>query len=198
ASLLNLNPFSNSIMVFVVVVKYFIFSFIAYTVHRFLHIDSFFGEYISTPKLFFFTLAVFSLHTGFYLYGQPETSSSFIAQALLKMSIEHSLFMIFTLIVVLPIAEELYFRGAIMGSILNMKVINNMTVRVTVSCILPSVLFSLIHVKYDHISTFISLFSFSIIVSLARFLSKGILIPIFLHSFSMICVIGFGLLNSSR
>ena len=82
----------------------------------------------------------------------------------------------FLLVFVVPIYEEIVFRGCLLTALFSIFQGN-----VYIASLVTSALFAFLHTQYSDIRTLIILYIVSIILIVARILSKGLLMPILLH-----------------
>ncbi|WP_367298765.1 lysostaphin resistance A-like protein [Hafnia alvei] len=75
-----------------------------------------------------------------------------------------------------PIYEEIIFRGFLLNAFLSWGPKAKIC-----GIVLTSILFSLVHTQYNSPTTFIELFTFSVILCYARIYKNGLLFPILLH-----------------
>ncbi|HGA7339036.1 TPA: lysostaphin resistance A-like protein [Salmonella enterica subsp. enterica serovar Saintpaul] len=80
------------------------------------------------------------------------------------------------IIFIAPVYEEIIFRGCLFNIIYFWCRSN-----IYVTAIIVSVMFSVVHLQYTEIMTFIVLFLVSLILSLARVKGRGLLMPVLLH-----------------
>lgn len=90
---------------------------------------------------------------------------------------------LFTFFILAPVGEEILFRGILLNLF-----ITNKTWTTWVGVVLTSLLFTAIHQQYHNTITFFEIMVFAVIYAIARIRSKGLLLPILLHSFT--CVLG--------
>ncbi|BBG71946.1 CPBP family intramembrane glutamic endopeptidase [Serratia marcescens] len=111
---------------------------------------------------------------GAYILDIRRTENWMVEQE----SIKGGLFWlnILMLIFIVPIYEELVFRGCLLSALLTFFRGN-----IFIASLVTSLLFALLHTQYTDIRTLIILFLISIILISARIVSKGILMPIVLH-----------------
>lgn len=86
------------------------------------------------------------------------------------------------LVLLVPIAEELMFRHFILS-------IFPFQINVwwaTGAVIFSAAVFTVMHVQYDYWTTYATLAVFALIVGVARVLSGGVALPMFLHSFAVV------------
>ncbi|WP_191121322.1 CPBP family intramembrane glutamic endopeptidase [Serratia marcescens] len=89
----------------------------------------------------------------------------------------------FMLVLIVPIYEELAFRGGLLTALLVFFRGN-----IYIASLVTSFLFAALHTQYTDVRTLIVLFLISIILIASRIISRGILMPIALHM-AMNCVI---------
>ena len=136
-------------------------------------------------KLFFilFFIIIFIQFMVPYLLGFRKAESWSTSQ----ISYEHYIFWINVLpaIFIVPIYEEIVFRGCLFNSFkfwFNWNVYG--------SAVVTSFLFAVMHLQYSDIRTFVMLFLVSLTLIVARVKSNGILMPILLHMLMNVVVIG--------
>ncbi|HBX2588670.1 TPA: CPBP family intramembrane metalloprotease, partial [Klebsiella pneumoniae] len=136
-------------------------------------------------KLFFilFFIIIFIQFMVPYLLGFRKAESWSTSQ----ISYEHYIFWINVLpaIFIVPIYEEIVFRGCLFNSFkfwFNGNVYG--------SAVVTSFLFAVMHLQYSDIRTFVMLFLVSLTLIVARVKSNGILMPILLHMLMNVVVIG--------
>lgn len=127
-------------------------------------------------KLFFvlFTIIIFIQFMVPHILGLRKTESWSTSQ----ISFEHYIFWVNVLpaIFIVPIYEEIVFRGCLFNSFkfwFNHNIYG--------SAVATSLLFTIMHLQYSDIRTFVMLFLVSLTLIAARVKSNGILMPIFLH-----------------
>lgn len=128
----------------------------------------------------YFVGAVVGLYASFALIGwlleiPPEP---FMMALMSETNIASWIFLLMATILVAPIAEELMFRGVILG-IFNFK--NTLGWRFFSVC-LSAVVFVALHIQYEHITTFILLIFLSLMLGTARIISNGLILPVAMHS----------------
>ncbi|MEN4169459.1 type II CAAX endopeptidase family protein [Serratia marcescens] len=89
----------------------------------------------------------------------------------------------FMLVLIVPVYEELAFRGGLLTALLVFFRGN-----IYIASLVTSFLFAALHTQYTDVRTLIILFLISIILIASRIISRGILMPIALHM-AMNCVI---------
>lgn len=111
---------------------------------------------------------------GAYILDIRKTENWMVEQE----SIKGGLFWlnILMLVFIVPIYEELVFRGCLLSALLTFFRGN-----IFIASLVTSLLFALLHTQYTDIRTLIILFLISIILISARIISKGMLMPIVLH-----------------
>lgn len=137
------------------------------------------------PKTFFILLVSILLLQFVvpYLLGMRKAESWTIEQV----SLNHSAFWLanLPLIFIVPIYEEIVFRGCLFNAFkywFNENIYG--------SAVAVSVLFSVLHTQYSDVRTFFILFLVSLVLVAARVKSTGILMPIVLHMMMNGIVIG--------
>lgn len=80
------------------------------------------------------------------------------------------------LVFVVPVYEEVVFRGCLLTASLSLFRGN-----VYIASLVTSALFAFMHTQYSDVRTLIILYIVSVILIVARILSKGLLMPILLH-----------------
>lgn len=137
------------------------------------------------PKAFFILLGTILLlqFVAPYLLGIRKAESWIVEQV----SLNHSAFWLanLPLIFIVPIYEEIVFRGCLFNAFkywFNENIYG--------SAVAVSVLFSVLHTQYSDMRTLFILFLVSLALVAARVKSKGILMPIVLHMVMNGVVIG--------
>ncbi|MGP9555894.1 lysostaphin resistance A-like protein [Halomonas sp. AOP43-F2-13] len=87
-----------------------------------------------------------------------------------------------SLIVFVPVVEELLFRHFILSVIPFRKNFGWAVLSVIVSC----AVFSSLHQQYELWTTYVTLFGFAVVACVARILSQGMLLPMLLHAFAIV------------
>lgn len=82
---------------------------------------------------------------------------------------------LFSAIIMSPFIEEIIFRSFLYDFF------SEFTKGSITSIVIVSILFSIAHLTYSNISSFIVIFLFSVFLCIARIKTKGILIPILMH-----------------
>lgn len=129
----------------------------------------------SKQSFVFLTLIIIAYAASYYLTPKEP----FVTDFTKGLSHEMAVVKITATIIIIPLLEELVFRGIILSSFLNAfgekagYIIGGLTV---------SVLFALIHTQYSF-PTKIQMFALSLIFCGARYQSRGLLLPILLHAF---------------
>lgn len=127
---------------------------------------------IDIQSTMLFILFIFILRLVSAFYDKPEVWVESIT------SYSNFSFFLFSLCVcfLAPIYEEIIFRGFLLNTFLlwgpKAKVYG---------IVLTSILFSLVHSQYNSPTTFIELFTFSVILCYAKIYKNGLLLPILLH-----------------
>ncbi|HFO2354191.1 TPA: lysostaphin resistance A-like protein, partial [Escherichia coli] len=83
---------------------------------------------------------------------------------------------IFSSVLLVPVYEEIVFRGCLFNSF---KFWFNDNIYI--SAIVTSVIFSALHLQYTDFRTFLMLFLISLVLISAKIKSNGLLMPILLH-----------------
>ncbi|HBP4332715.1 CPBP family intramembrane metalloprotease [Escherichia coli] len=129
----------------------------------------------SKQSFVFLTFIIIAYAASYYLTPKEP----FVTDFTKGLSHEMAVVKITATIIIIPLLEELVFRGIILSSFLNAfgekagYIIGGLTV---------SVLFALIHTQYSF-PTKIQMFALSLIFCGARYQSRGLLLPILLHAF---------------
>lgn len=84
---------------------------------------------------------------------------------------------IVTLIIIVPLYEEIYYRGCVLG--LMRFFLKN---RIIIPAVLSSAFFCLMHTQYNDFISYVILFLSSVIICFIRIKSNGLLYPLVLHS----------------
>lgn len=127
---------------------------------------------IDIKSALFFILFIITLRVISAFYDKPEVWTESIVT---YSSFSFFLFS-FCVCLLAPIYEEIVFRGFLLNTFLlwgpKVKIYG---------IVLTSLLFSLMHTQYNSPTTFIELFTFSVILCYARIYKNGLVLPIFLH-----------------
>ncbi|WP_310445888.1 CPBP family intramembrane glutamic endopeptidase [Serratia sp. BIGb0234] len=91
----------------------------------------------------------------------------------------------FLLVFIVPIYEELVFRGCLLTAIITFSRGN-----IYIASLVTSVLFAMLHTQYTDIRSLIILFLVSIILISVRIISRGVMMPVLLHMTMNGCVMG--------
>lgn len=89
-----------------------------------------------------------------------------------------------TLAFVIPVYEEIFYRGCLFGFICSLYKKD-----IILPFILCSVVFSLMHTQYMSFIEYALMFAVGLILTHARVISRGLLLPIVLHSTMNACVL---------
>ncbi|PMV86802.1 hypothetical protein C1X35_25745 [Pseudomonas sp. FW306-1C-G01A] len=130
------------------------------------------------------TILYVAVYLTAHLLGNPREPSMVLLYAFKTNS--QIAILLFTVLLLPPIVEELLYRHFILTSVPVFKG----KVTPALAILITAALFSLVH-KYEYQLTYISLFLVGIIFGVARVRSKGLLLPIMLHMYA----IGFVLLG---
>jgi membrane protease YdiL (CAAX protease family) len=117
----------------------------------------------------------------FAYFGIPEESFMEGFKELLSNPITFALMLISTSIVA-PILEELVFRGWLFN------VLRQKNISASLAVIMPSLFFSLIHLQYQHASTFVAIFISGIMFGLFRIKMRSVSYSIMSHAIMNLCV----------
>ncbi|MCD9504589.1 CPBP family intramembrane metalloprotease [Photobacterium phosphoreum] len=188
------SSINESLIMFATYARFIVFAFVAYVVYRFFYQDNFIGNMPKRKLIFSLFFSVFSLYFISFVFFEFETFTLNVANSFNTGTLKDKALLICTYLIMIPIFEEVFFRGIMMGAILKISFLTNEKVRMVVACIIPSLLFITLHTQYEYVWTYILLFLFAIIVSVARAISNGLLLPILLHSFAIVCAVGFSFL----
>lgn len=170
---------------------------VAYCIYCFFYRDVLVGHVPAGKVLLTLFLSVFFLYLISFVFFENETftlETLDTANHFYTGSLREKLLLAVGYLVMGPIFEEIFFRGIMMGAILNMPLITNEKVRMATACIIPSLLYISFYTQYEYVWTYILLFLFAMLLSVARIISRGLLLPMLLHSFSIVCVISFSFL----
>ncbi|WP_372242131.1 CPBP family intramembrane glutamic endopeptidase [Pseudomonas sp. Fl4BN1] len=115
--------------------------------------------------------------------GLPE--EAFMTELLAGLTTWQTLIKVASLIVVPPIAEELFFRHYL----LRLFPYENSQVWKWVAIITSAAIFSGLHSQYGNASTFALIFASGCIFAVARIVSGGLLVPIALHALAEVFAI---------
>ena len=189
------NPISQLLITFSMFSWLAGIAFVAYFAYYFFYRDVLIGHIPTVNVLLALFLSVFFLYLISFVFFEYETFTLDTADHFYTGSLRERLLLVVTYLVMVPIFEEIFFRGIMMGAILNMPLITNEKVRMATACIIPSLLFISLHTQYEYVWTYILLFLFAIVVSVARIISRGLLLPMLLHSFAIVCAISFSFLS---
>lgn len=181
--------------IFATFIIFLFYSIVIYAIYRlFLYGDKLFVANINLRYTTALFVSIFLLYLISALFFQYENFTLQVSKEFYESDLKHHILFVMAFMIVVPVVEEVCFRGVIMGFFLKESLIKNEKIKIAIALILPSVMFTLLHTQYEYIWTYIQLFIFSLIVSVARLLSNGILLPIALHSFAIACATGFSLL----
>lgn len=89
------------------------------------------------------------------------------------------------LVFIVPIYEELVFRGCLLTALLTFFRGN-----IYIASLVTSALFAMLHTQYTDIRSLVILFLVSIILISVRIISRGVMMPIMLHMTMNGCVMG--------
>ncbi|HHY0626544.1 TPA: CPBP family intramembrane glutamic endopeptidase [Vibrio parahaemolyticus] len=188
------NSISESLITFAMYVRFVGIAFVAYVAYRMVYQDNFIGYMPKGKSVFALFFSVFSLYLASFLFFEFEPFTLNVAKNFSTGTLEDKSLLIGVYLIMVPIFEEIFFRGIMMGAILNMPFITDEKVRMATACIIPSLLFITLHSQYEYVWTYILLFLFAMVVSVARIISRGLLLPMFLHALAVACAIGFSFL----
>jgi membrane protease YdiL (CAAX protease family) len=134
-----------------------------------------FDKYPNKATFINFNLAIFGYFIFSYIASNAlgiETPQSMID---IYNSTDYLLLLFIAVVIAAPIFEEIIFRGFIF------KGLESSPLGVVGTIIITSVLFTLIHSGQYDLSILTILFPLAVILSLARYRSGGIYLPIYLH-----------------
>ncbi|MFX4315776.1 CPBP family intramembrane metalloprotease [Enterobacter sp. 63] len=97
-------------------------------------------------------------------------------------------FFMFALIT--PFYEEVFYRGCLFGGLCSV-----FRKHITIPIIFSSLVFSLMHTQFTSIFEYGLMFVVGVIISYARVLTKGLLVPILIHSGMNIFVMSIHILS---
>lgn len=128
----------------------------------------------------YFVGAVVGLYASFALisWALEIPPEPFMMALMSETNIGSWIFLLMVTILVAPIAEELMFRGIILG-IFSFK--NTLGWRLF-AVFLSAAFFVSLHIQYEHIITFILLILLSLMLGAARIISNGLFLPVAMHS----------------
>lgn len=86
-------------------------------------------------------------------------------------------------IIVSPFCEEVFYRGCLFDSLCHFCNTLGARQAMIVSSLATSLIFSAMHIQFSSISEYSSVFILSILLICVRVLTKGLALPIMLHSF---------------
>lgn len=142
-----------------------------YTLYR-RHYDTIpLGQLRLWPSVGFIVLLfALILSQSFYMQQENWTAGQF--------SSSHRQLVVFSLAVVLlaPVFEEIVFRGFLLQALLFWAPKQRFA-----CALLTSIAFAAMHTQYQHLQTVIALTLLSLMLCYARFLSRGLKLPIMLH-----------------
>ncbi|ELJ5446015.1 CPBP family intramembrane metalloprotease [Salmonella enterica] len=132
------------------------------------------GRFRLKTFFMFFLLILLIQYLLPYIFGINKTESWFET----RIALGGHIFWINAILIIFiaPVYEEIIFRGCLFN-IIYFWCRNN----VYVTAIIVSVMFSVVHLQYAEIMTFIVLFLVSLILSAARVKGRGLLMPVLLH-----------------
>lgn len=132
------------------------------------------GSFRLKTFFMFFLLILLIQYLLPYIFGINKTESWFET----RIALGGYIFWINAILIIFiaPVYEEIIFRGCLFN-IIYFWCRNN----VYVTAIIVSVMFSVVHLQYAEIMTFIVLFLVSLILSAARVKGRGLLMPVLLH-----------------
>lgn len=122
--------------------------------------------------LLFLTLLV--QLAGAYILDIRKTENWMVEQESVKGGLFWLNFLM--LVFVVPVYEELVFRGCLLSAFLTFFRGN-----IFIASLVTSILFALLHTQYTDSRTLIILFLVSIILIAARIISRGLIMPMLLH-----------------
>lgn len=193
-SIFSERKFSMTSVTLALYIRLAAIALVSYSVYRVFYQDSLIGIMPKGRVLAALFFAVFGLYCVSFIFFEFESFTLQVTQQFQVATLNEKLLLIIAYLIMVPIYEELFFRGIMMGAILKLPVISDEKVRMIVASLIPSLLFMTLHTQYDYIWTYILLFLFATIVSIARLISGGVLLPILLHAFAIFCAVGFAFL----
>ncbi|WP_192459100.1 CPBP family intramembrane glutamic endopeptidase [Musicola keenii] len=136
-------------------------------------------------------IAVVAIYSIEFSYGKltgqaPETW----VETLLNQPLAQLSAVFLTILILSPVSEEIIFRG------INLNVFRTKYKWTQwVGIVFVSLGFAAMHIQYQNLSTFVEMFTLSIVLAWARVRSGGMLLPIMLHSLASILAVIFTLLD---
>ncbi|WP_238446563.1 CPBP family intramembrane glutamic endopeptidase [Rahnella aceris] len=124
--------------------------------------------------LVFLLIIVLAQFAGGYIMDIRNKENWMVEQEVVKGAVFWINFIL--LVFVVPIYEEIVFRGCLLTALFSLFRGN-----VYIASLVTSALFAFMHTQYTDIRTLIILYIVSVILIVARILSKGLLMPILLH-----------------
>jgi len=149
------------------------------------HYEMGFGNFSFRQFLVFIFLILLTQLAGAYILDIRKAENWMMEQD----SVKGGLFLLnfIMLMFIVPIYEELVFRGCLLAALLTFFRGN-----IYIASLVTSFLFAMLHTQYTDIRTLIILFIVSIILIVARIISKGVMTPVFLHMTMNGCIMGLG------
>lgn len=143
------------------------------------------GSFSFPQFLVFLSMILLAQLAGAYIMDVRKTENWMMEQE----SVKGNLFLsnLLMLVFIVPVHEELVFRGCLLTALLNFFQGN-----IYIASLAASALFAALHTQYQDIRTLIILFLVSIIFIADRIISRGLMMPIFLHMAMNGIVLGTG------
>ena len=91
-----------------------------------------------------------------------------------------------TILVIVPVSEEIMFRGIVFDSI---RLIRPSKLVTLLAAFVSSIVFTVYHHQYEHLSTLVFLFVVGWVLCSARYFSRTLWVPMAVHSFAALCAI---------
>ncbi|CAI1148272.1 CAAX amino terminal protease self- immunity [Serratia liquefaciens] len=141
------------------------------------------GHFSFRQFLVFLFLILLVQLAGAYILGIQKAEPWIVEQK----SVRGGLFWLnfLMLVFIVPIYEELVFRGCLLTALLTFCRGN-----IYIASLVTSVIFAMLHTQYTDIRALIILFLVSIILISVRIISRGVMMPVLLHMTMNGCVIG--------
>lgn len=160
----------------VILLPYAIFSWKYYSRHyTFLVLGRFSIREVWLPALAMIALA--------FIYACFGVTEKWMID-LRQLSVTSKWLTILTICLTGPIIEEIIFRGFVLNSSIGWGRASKI-----MGILLTSALFTIIHIQYESIITFIYIFIFSAILCVLRINSRSLLMPMVLHALHNCCTV---------
>ncbi|MFJ3010901.1 lysostaphin resistance A-like protein [Pseudomonas fluorescens] len=148
------------------------------------------GEGFSSNAFWLGLASVALLYVTSYAFSKwigqpPEPFMQQFMNALKTGSIYNSGILLFLILVLAPLGEELAFRHFLINLFAFKKTFWRYT-----AILFSAVLFTAIHWQYSFKTTFVSLFVLALMLAIARLATGGLMLPMIMHAFAGLLAVG--------